>query len=186
MNKERFWQLINEAREACKDNIEGMATELENKLYDLSLKEVKQFSAIFDTYHKAAYGNGMASIANLMNHEMLTDDGFIDFRNWLIAQGKDVYMQSMKNPEILAEKVEQDIRGWYEFEALGYVGNRVIENMTGDLKQIFVNLSDTVQNSLEIISEIEFGEFFNKEMSIEEIKERFPRLAETFIKKSEA
>jgi len=183
MNKEIFWQLINEAREICKNNIEGMTEELENKLYKMPLDEVKQFSAIFDTYHKAAYGDGLASIANLMNHEMLTDDGFIDFRNWLIAQGKDVYMQSMKNPEILAEKADQHIQGWYEFETFGYVGNRVIEAMTGDIKQIFVNLSDTVQNSLEIISEIEFGDFFNKEMSIEEIKERFPRIAETFIKK---
>ena len=135
MNKEMFWQLIDESREACKDNIKGMAKYLEGRLSGLSLDEVKSYCGIFDTYHRAAGLDGVASVGNLMNHEMLTDDGFTDFRNWLIAQGKEIYLETMKNPEILAEKAGEPIEGWYEFELLGYAGMRIVEQMTGDFKQ---------------------------------------------------
>lgn len=40
MNKEMFWQLIDESREACKDNIKGMAKYLEGRLSGLSLDEL--------------------------------------------------------------------------------------------------------------------------------------------------
>ncbi|EKC76209.1 hypothetical protein LEA_04821 [human gut metagenome] len=32
-----------------------------------------------------------------------SDDGFIDFRAWLIAQGKEVYMNALRDPDTLAD-----------------------------------------------------------------------------------
>ena len=183
MNKEMFWQLIDESREACKENIKDMAKYLEGRLSSLSLDDAKSFCGIFDTYHKAAGLDGIASVGNLMNHEMLTDDGFIDFRNWLIAQGKEIYLETMKNPEILADKAGEPIEGWYEFETLGYVGTRVVEKMTGDFKQSFVQLTE--EESRDILDEIVYGEFTDKKMSVEELKTEFPKFAERFIKENE-
>lgn len=183
MNKEMFWQLIDESKEACKDNIKGMAKYLEERLSSLSLDEVKSFCGIYDTYHKAANKEGIISIAHLMNHEMLTDDGFTDFRNWLIAQGKEIYIETMKNPEILAEKAGEPIEGWYEFELLGYVGMRVVEQKTGDYKQSVVQLPEEELKS--ILDEIEYGEYADKDLSIEELKEAFPKFTERFIAENE-
>lgn len=183
MNKEMFWQLIDESREACKENIKDMAKYLEGRLSSLSLDEAKSFCGIFDTYHRAAGLDGIASVGNLMNHEMLTDDGFTDFRNWLIAQGKDIYLETMKNPEILAEKAGGPIEGWYEFETLGYVGMHVVERMTGDFKQSFVQLTE--EETREILDEIVYGEYTDKKMSVEELKAEFPKFAERFIKENE-
>ena len=183
MNKEMFWQLIDESKEACKDNIKGMAKYLEGRLSSLSLDEAKSFCGIYDTYHKAANKEGIISIAHLMNHEMLTDDGFTDFRNWLISQGKEIYIETMKNPEILAEKAGEPIEGWYEFELLGYVGMRVVEQKTGDYKQSVVQLPEEELKS--ILDEIEYGEYADKDLSIEELKEAFPKFTERFIAENE-
>ena len=183
MNKEMFWQLIDESKEACKDNIKGMAKYLEERLSSLSLDEAKSFCGIYDTYHKAANKEGIISIAHLMNHEMLTDDGFTDFRNWLIAQGKEIYLETMKNPEILAERAGEPIEGWYEFELFGYVGMRAVEQKTGDFKQSFVHLSES--ESMDILEEIEFGEYADKDLSIEELREAFPKFTERFTVENE-
>ena len=183
MNKEMFWQLIDESREACKENIKDMAKYLEGRLSSLSLDDAKSFCGIFDTYHRAAGLDGIASVGNLMNHEMLTDDGFTDFRNWLIAQGKEIYIETMKNPEILAEKAGEPIEGWYEFELLGYVGMRVVEQKTGDYKQSVVQLPEEELKS--ILDEIEYGEYADKDLSIEELKEAFPKFTERFIAENE-
>ena len=183
MNKDKFWNLIDEVREACKDNISDLAPELEKRLNDYSVKQVQKFCAIYDTYHQALKQPGIESIAYLMNHEMLTDDGFTDFRNWLIAQGKDIYMRTLNNPEILAEHSGQSIDGWYEFELFGYAGMTVIENKTGDYRKAHVRLSDAENNKL--MSEIKFGEYIDKDMSIEEMKELFPNFTERFMKENE-
>ena len=183
MNKEMFWQLIDESREACKDNLKGMAKYLEGRLSGLSLDEAKSFCGIFDTYHRAANKDGIASIGQLMNHEMMSDDGFTDFRNWLIANGKKMYLETLKNPETLAMNTGEPIDGWYEFETLGYVGTHVVERMTGDFKQSFVQLSD--EELKDILDEIEYGEYADKKLTLDDIKTQFPSFAKRFIKANE-
>ena len=180
MNKEMFWQLIDESREACKDNLKGMAKYLEGRLSGLSLDEAKSFCGIFDTYHRAANKDGIASIGQLMNHEMMSDDGFTDFRNWLMSNGKKMYLETLKNPETLAMNAGEPIDGWYEFETLGYVGTHVVERMTGDFKQSFVQLSD--EELKDILDEIEYGEYADKKLTLDDIKTQFPSFAERFIK----
>ena len=183
MNKEKFWELIDESREACKDNMKDMAKYLEERLSSLSLDEDKTFCGIYDTYHRAANKPGIISVAHLMNHEMLTDDGFTDFRNWLIAQGKEIYLETMRNPEILAEKAGEPIEGWYEFELLGYAGMRIVEQKTGDYRQSIVHLPEDELKG--ILDEIEYGEYIDKDLSIEELKEAFPKFTERFIAENE-
>ena len=57
-----------------------------------------------------------------------SDDGFIDFRAWLIAQGKEVYMNALRDPDTLA-----DIEPYGDccFECLSYVGDYAYEQLTG-------------------------------------------------------
>lgn len=183
MNKEKFWELIDEVKEACKDNIQDMAPELERRLDEYSAEDVQKFCSIYDTYHRAMDTPGIVSIAHLMNHEMLTDDGFTDFRNWLIAQGKEIFMKTMENPEILAEHKGQTIDGWYEFELFGYAGMRIVEKKTGDYKLAHKRLSDTERET--VLSEVKFGDYIDKDMSLDEMKQAFPKFTERFTRENE-
>ena len=60
--------------------------------------------------------------------EWCSDDGFIDFRAWLIAQGKEVYLSALKDPDTLA-----DIEPYGNccFESLSYVGDDTYRQLTG-------------------------------------------------------
>lgn len=57
-----------------------------------------------------------------------SDDGFIDFRAWLIAQGRDVYLSALADPDSLAEVTPY---GDCCFETLSYVGDYAYEQLTG-------------------------------------------------------
>ena len=57
-----------------------------------------------------------------------SDNGFIDFRDWLIAQGLEVYMAALKDPDSLADIPAY---GGYCFEFLSYAGDSVYEKLTG-------------------------------------------------------
>ena len=57
-----------------------------------------------------------------------SDDGFIDFRAWLIAQGRDTYLSALADPDSLAEVIPY---GDCCFETLSYVGDYAYEQLTG-------------------------------------------------------
>ena len=61
--------------------------------------------------------------------EWCSDDGFIDFRAWLIAQGREVYLAALKDPDSLAD-VEP--YGNCCFESLSYVGDATYRQLTGE------------------------------------------------------
>jgi len=69
-----------------------------------------------------------------MLNEYMSDDGFLDFRMWLIFRGKDVYMAALKNPDSLAElKLPTNIQETMgtRYESYGCMANRAYEQ-TGD------------------------------------------------------
>ena len=66
--------------------------------------------------------------AGIMKEYGCSDDGFIDFRAWLIAQGREVYFAALADPDSLADVVPY---GDCCFEQLSYVGDYVYEQLTG-------------------------------------------------------
>ena len=179
IDKDTFWQMIDESREMCGKFSKKIAGMLQKKLESCSLENVKRFCGIYNLYHKAADKDGIADIANIMNNGMLTDDGFTDFRAWLIAQGKDTYIKALKSPEILAEKTENSLDGWYEFETFGYAGMKAVEKLTGDFRQSFFELPENEKK--EILNEIEYGEYTSGKMTVWQIEKQFPEFTKKYI-----
>ena len=68
------------------------------------------------------------SAAGVMKEYGCSDDGFIDFRAWLIAQGRDTYLSALADPDSLAEVIPY---GDCCFETLSYVGDYAYEQLTG-------------------------------------------------------
>lgn len=90
----------------------------EKKLMEFSATDIARWHQIKEEYMAMAYRNDLwAACAATGTH--YSDDGFIDFRSWLISKGREVYMQVIKDPDSLAE-IEIPKEG-ADFEIYGYV-----------------------------------------------------------------
>lgn len=119
MDKESFWNVIGEVNR-CVDggDQEAVLEATRKKLMEYSAADIARWHEIRGVYMELAYRNDLwAACAATGTH--CSDDGFIDFRSWLISQGREVYMQVLQDPDSLAE-VDIPAEG-ADFEAYGYV-----------------------------------------------------------------
>ena len=102
MNKEQFWKIIDTVNLSFSGKDQELRLrQMVESLLCLPLDEIMDWHLILTEYKNAAYRNDLwAASAALGAH--CTDDGFIDFRSWLISRGKEVYMNAMQNPDSLA------------------------------------------------------------------------------------
>ena len=87
MNKDEFWNVIDETNKiAGKGSQEEFLSAFSEKLSEYSLEAIRDWFAIFRFYYNKAYRNDLwAACAATKTH--CSDDGFIDFRYWLISKG---------------------------------------------------------------------------------------------------
>lgn len=119
MDKETFWNVIGEVNRCVEGNDqEAVLEEIRKKLMEFSAADIARWHEIRGAYMELAYRNDLwAACAATGTH--CSDDGFIDFRSWLISQGRDVYMKVLQDPDSLAE-VDIPAEG-ADFEVYGYV-----------------------------------------------------------------
>ncbi len=128
IDKDGFWALLEAAKTACGQNTRASARWLESQLRAMGPEEALRFHAFEHCYNAAAYRYGLWNAASVMIEGGCTDDGFLDFRAWLIAQGKAVYMNALKGPDSLAGVKPYN---GCSFEPLSYVGDAAYEALTG-------------------------------------------------------
>ena len=128
MSKDAFWALIQEAKTACGQDLNAMEDYLREQLVSMGPAAAKKFHDILQTYEDLADQYGLWDAVSVIKEYGCSDDGFIDFRAWLIAQGKEVYMNALRDPDTLA-----DIEPYGDccFECLSYVGDYAYEQLTG-------------------------------------------------------
>ena len=101
MNKEQFWNIVNEVHSSTDPrNQKEVLAALRNRLRNLPSEEILEWKQIFSFYQDAARRNDLWAASAAMGAHC-SDDGFMDFRSWLISQGRDVYMSALKDPESL-------------------------------------------------------------------------------------
>ena len=120
MDETRFWQLIGAADSEGED---ATLERLEAALGKLSKQELVGFQVRFDHLHGLAGRSDLWAAAVLLNSGYCSDDGFTDFRSWLISRGQAVYEAALKAPDSLARiAVESDEDGpRAQFESFGYL-----------------------------------------------------------------
>ena len=128
MSKDTFWALIQEAKTACGQDMDAITEHLRDGLLIMGTGAARQFHNIFQAYMDLAEPFGLWDAASIIKENGCTLEGFIDFRAWLIAQGKAVYLNALRDPDTLAD-VEP--YGDCSFESIAYVGNDVYHNLTG-------------------------------------------------------
>lgn len=98
-----FWALIHQAKASCAHDMEAMEAFILKRLVTLGPESARNFHHILHAYSSLAYQYGLWDAAGIIKGYGCSDDGFIDFRAWLIAQGKEVYLAALRDPDTLAE-----------------------------------------------------------------------------------
>lgn len=128
MNKETYWKIMLETnKESGKEPIIQQEL-IEKRLNELTPDEVIQFDNIYNELMDNAYDWKLWAAAYIINGGC-SDDCFIDFRGWLIGQGKEVYTKALADPDSLSEidNLEEGI----DWEGYGYLAFTVYQRKTG-------------------------------------------------------
>ena len=127
MTSERFWEIVGQSAETGDPDLKAQA--LERALRKLSQTELAAFREAYLHAHRAANHWDLWAAAYLINGGC-SDDGFSYFRDWLIAQGQDVYEAALEDPDSLADVMDGDTEA--EFEEFGYIADEVYEDRFED------------------------------------------------------
>jgi len=117
MNIDRFWTIVDAAREAGGVDPDARIAALRDGLANASPEELASFDDHYQRLLAAAHRWDLWAAAYVMNAGR-SDDGFRYFRDWLISEGRKVFEGALCDPESLADlpKVEHA-----ENELYGYV-----------------------------------------------------------------
>jgi hypothetical protein len=132
MTNEQFWTVIADSRQGFDPkrrdgNMDLQAQRLEEILSELPPAEVADFERIFTEHHNAAYRWDLWGAAYIIEGGC-SDDGFTDFRYWLISMGREIFEAALANPESLAKVADGPGIEVCSFEEFGYIARRVLED----------------------------------------------------------
>lgn len=177
INKDTFWTLIAQAKARCGQDTDASAKWVEGELLRMGPEQAQNFDLIMHGYSALAYKYGLWTAASVMLGGC-SDDGFMDFRNWLIAQGKDVYLAALKNPDSLADI---PVYGDGCFESLAYIGSSVYEKLTGRNAYDGFDQAAYEKVKQELAKDIEYGEGIGYPYKWSETADYLPRLCRKYM-----
>jgi hypothetical protein len=135
MDIARFWQLVESSRRGfnpnnAEGNMERQCGELRALLLKLPPEEVLSFRAHLFELMKVAFRWELWGAAYLIAGGC-SDDGFADFRGWLISRGRRVFEAALVDAESLLGPADAPGVEDVFFEEFPAVPARVYEELTG-------------------------------------------------------
>jgi len=177
VNNETFWTLISEAKVNCGQDLNASAEWIQGQLEQMLPEQSLNFHAIFHKYLDTADKYGLWDAASVMC-QGCSDDGFIDFRAWLIAQGKETYLSALKNPDSLADVPAY---GDCSFEELCYAADKAFESLTGKSAYNVPHPKSCNAELRKAEAMVQFGAEINYPHTWAETAKYLPRLCSKFI-----
>ncbi|WP_051951664.1 DUF4240 domain-containing protein [Flavobacterium sp. ASV13] len=145
MEEELFWKIIQKTKDSSGGNFEEQQEELANELRKLTADELILFGNSFRNFRGEANTWELWGAIYII-HGGCSDDSFNDFREWVIAQGKDFYYKITANPELLVE-TETHLIEEFDWEGFGYLPGIVFEELTGqEMPYLFQEKHNTTGN----------------------------------------
>lgn len=168
-----FWTLIAQAKEH-----QGGPNEwLMEQLVGMGPEQAKAFDTMARVYMDLAYQYGLWTAASVIERGGCTDDGFMDFRQWLVGQGREVYMAALKDPDSLVDA--PDYRN-YQYDSLPVMGDYAYEELTG--RNAFEDFDpgqyDTLKAELE--KDIVYGDGIGYPYDADDVPDYLPRLCQKY------
>lgn len=173
MEWKQFWKIIEAAyRPSGPDHFEALKDELGR----LKWFEVVAFQARFDEATAAAYTLDLWGAAYLINGGC-SDDGFRDFRAWLVGRGRHPFEAALKHPDSLADILDGDpVDGF----GLDVAALRVYEAKTG-MSDFYERLDRAEKDLPPPPPEGDDWDFDDEA----EVRKRFPRLSHLYLTPAE-
>lgn len=167
MENAAFWTLIDRSRLAADGDPDAQIESLTELVSELEPDEIVEFDRIMGHYHDRAYSWDLWGAAYIIGGGC-SDDGFMDFRGWLISKGEQVFEAALRDPESLAEAVTDD-DGDCQVEGYLYIPLKVWEEKTGRSSDEF---PDQPSKGRRVPVGTEWEE--------DDLETRFPKLCEKF------
>jgi hypothetical protein len=103
---DRFWELVDLARSDAltterRFDLEAVAAALQNRLQELPLEQIIEFSECYDMVRDRLRQWEMCAAAYVVS-DYISDDTFENFQGGVIALGRTVYNEIVENPDALA------------------------------------------------------------------------------------
>lgn len=128
MADEQFWNIIHTSYKRAGGGFEEQQEMLEEELRKVTPQDILLFDNKFRQLRGEAYDWDLWAAAYIIDGGC-SDDSFSDFRDWVIAQGKDFYYKTITHPGTLAEVDRERMEG--EWKGIGYVAATVFKEITG-------------------------------------------------------
>jgi hypothetical protein len=164
-----LWSLIESAQLQAEDDGEEFAELMDEALAELDTSELLNVTATFTDALRTANRWDLWGAAYIMNGGC-SDDGFLYWRCWLVAQGRKKFELAIADPQALAGmKLKYGDEGEYELENLLLAFEDAIDN---------ADFADEERPTISDSGELEGTEFdFEDER---ELQKRFPKLLKKF------
>ena len=157
LSEERFWEIVAHS---------DKGKELEAELAKLTEDELFGFRYWWLRFSYQSYNQALWAVAYTVLGGC-SDDSFDYFRNWLIARGKTVYYNAVRNADSLCDEFDDLTDKEYpEWEDVEYVPQEVFERK---FKKDFHETEKTYDFNLEGFPDIEFEWQEDDEESIRKV-----------------
>ena len=159
MDNEGFWQLMADSLGNASARSARMRS-LKERLTVLAPAEVVAFQAFLERAQDHALTWDLWGAAARIFGGWCSDDGFEDFRLWLIGQGRATFESAVASPDSLAavpaitrlagrhRRDWDDEEEWPEWESLDYVAKDAYESATGIADECGEDFYDAVETQL--------------------------------------
>jgi hypothetical protein len=138
MTIDTFWQVIARSRSDVRRpsavvRMDRQAKRLKELLEAMPQAGRAQFARIFSELLDAAYRWDLWAAAHVLGGGC-SDDGFSDFRSWLISMGRSVFESALKDPETLTDlQADPTVEDFFfeEFQHValqGLAGSRAVSS----------------------------------------------------------
>lgn len=177
IDRNTFWELLAQAREACGQDLSAESDWLQRRLHGMDPEQALRFHHIAYRYSDLADQYGLWNAASILCRGC-GDDGFVDFRGWLIAQGREAYLAALKDPDTLAEL---DRYGGCVYEELCYIGDKIYELRTS-VSAYDAAVPEDLKRELDAIDrEIVYGPGIGYPREWDELEGYLPRLCARYL-----
>lgn len=134
MDVHEFWHIVDEAKRRSEGSFALRKSLLAASLNDLSSSGLVSFYRHFSDAVHRAHTVELMQAAGLMSGGV-SEDGFVDFRRWLVSLGSRVYHDALADADTLADIEVGAPSGEDDclFEEIFYVAQDVHMEKTGDL-----------------------------------------------------
>lgn len=122
-----FWKLIDASRLEAGDDVEKQVAVLVRELSRMPVGEIVSFENHFVRCLDKAYDARLWAAGSILDE--LSDDGFLDFRAWLVSRGLDAFTRCLADPEELATVAMPGER--VTAEEMNTVANQAYKSKTG-------------------------------------------------------